>query len=531
MKQFEVVRKQIEYVSKALEIVLFLIMERSLGLEGSGFFLVSLMTFSMLWLFFGEYLPDALAKLIRVRRSKGQHNSVREIRFIAFFCQLFMGILGSLIMLALGTLLADKVYLCTYAELMIWILSPVIFLRGMTFLFLGFCQGEGYELPAVITCIARPIAIYGIGSAISIMTGNYGEKVSAVLKQERFTPMYTATGWSIAFVLAELLMLAIVIVSFIGTKRKNQNRDEDSLRASVSVQGYVGALFRNVKYKILIRFLEMFPIVIGMMIFFHKEKEKAPLTYGTYFVGYFAICLIAYYLMCAVIVPFWGRVYGHNKQGEKRLARITFHGGIHLVFVLAGAISVSIAMLPSQFGGLAGFTSPQLVKVVVPGSFWILFMSLAFYFSRMMMRMKKNLLCVCTAALCDILFLMLFLIFGKDEKMGILALVYACLISSAVYALMLAGLTISIIGGKVKWLQVLWIPAIGVAIMGGIQYICVKFLGMYIKDLFIVVGVGGLGIFFYLCGLLFAKNFDEEELSLIGSGKFLFGLGKMLGVF
>ena len=126
---------------------------------------------------------------------------------------------------------------------------------------------------------------------------------------------------------------------------------------------------------------------------------------------------------------------------------------------------------------------------------------------------------------------MLFLIFSKDGKMGILALMYASLLSAVVYALMLAALCVSVIGGKANWFQIIGLPAVGLAIMGGIQYVCVKFMGMYLKDLFIVVGVGGLGIFFYLCGLLFARNFDEEELSLIGSGKFLFGLGKMLGVF
>lgn len=531
MKQFEVIRKQIEYLSKALEIVLFLLIERSLGLEGSGFFLVALVILSFVWLVFGENLPDALAKIIRVRRSKGQFESIKSIRIIAFFSQLLFGLIGSFCMLILGTILAEKVFFCNYANLMIWILSPVICLRGLTFLFLGYCQGEGYELPAVITCIARQIAIYALGLFFSIMTGSYGEKVSALLKQDQFTAMYTAAGWSIAFVIAELLMLFIVIASFFSTRKKSYKKETDSMKASVSVRGYIGAIMRNMRYKTLVRVLEMVPVIAGMMILYHREKEKAPLLYGTYFVGYFAVCLIAYYLLCAIIVPFWGRVYGHNKQGDKRLARITFHGGIHLIFVIGGAVSVSIAMIPSQIGGIAGFTSPNLIKVVVPGSFWILFMSLAFYFSRMLMRFKNNLICMILAFVCDVLNMMLLLIFLKDEKMGILALMYAGLISTAVYAFLLAALSVSMIGGKANWFQILCLPAVGLAIMGGIQYISVKFLGMYLKDAFIVAVIGGLGIFFYLCGLLFARNFDEEELSLIGSGGFLFGLGKMLGVF
>ena len=531
MRQFEVKRKQIEYLSKALEIILFLIIERSLGLEGSGFFLIALVLFCTLWIFFGENLPDALGKIIRTRKSKGQYKSIHDIRMIAFFCQLIYGAIGSLIMIGGGTVLGEKVFLCSYSSLMIWVLSPLIFLRGMTFLFLGYCQGEGFELPAVITCIARQVTIYGIGSVFGVMIGNYGDKVSALLKQEQFTAMYTAVGWCLGYVLAEVIMLVFVFFSYLGKRKKTQNNESDSLKANVSIQGYVGAIFRNMNSKMLIRFLEMFPVLLGMMIFYHREGEKAPLSFGTYFVGYFAICLLGYYLLCAVIVPYWGKVRSFFKQSDKRLGRITFQGGIHVVFMLGGALSAIMVAMPAQIGGLAGFTSPNLVKIVMPGGFWILFMSLAFYFSRMLMRFKMDKLCLIVAGVSDVLFLMVFLIFWKDEKMGILALMYASLIATGLYAFLLGVILIPMIGGKVNWLQIVGFPLLGLVFMGGIQYVCVKLLGMYLKDLYLVLGIGGLGIFFYVCALLMIKNFSEEELSLIPSGGFLFGLGKMLGVF
>lgn len=531
MKQFEVKRKQIEYLSKILELVLFLIIERQLGLEGSGFFLIALMIFIMVWTFFGESLPDSLAKIIRIRRNKRQFESIQSIRWIAFICQFLYGMLGSFLMLLIGTVLGEKVFLCPYSSIMIWILSPLIFLRGLTFLFLGFCQGEGFELPAVVTCLARQIVIYCMGTFLGTMTGQYGEKVSLLLKKEHFTPMYVATGWCVAYVIAELIMLAFVILSFLGTRRKKQSAETEGMRASVSFPGYLSAIFRNMSFKVLIRFLELFPVAIGMMVFYHKEGEKAPLTYGTYFVGYFVICLMAYYLLCSISVPFWGKVYGFFKEDDKRLGRLAFHGGIHLLMVIGLSLSVTMAVMPSQVGDLAGFTSPNMVKIVVPGSFWIVLMGFAFYFSRMLMRLKKNALCIGIAALCDILFLMVFLIFWKDEKMGILSLMYAGLITAGVYASLLGAISIQMIGGRVNWFQVFVLPLVGAAVMGGVQYVCVKFLGMYLKNLYIVAGIGGVTFLLYCSGLLLARNFSEEELSVIPFGGVLLGLGKMLSVF
>ena len=163
MRQFEIKRKQIEYLSMALEIVLLLAIERKLKLEGMGFFLIPIMLFAVAWTFVGESLPEVLAKLIRIRRSKGQHKSVKNIHRYSLICQIALGAIGTILMLTVGTYLAETVCVCPFASLMVWILSPLLFLRSMSSLLLGYCQGEGFELPAVIVCILRIVVIYGFG--------------------------------------------------------------------------------------------------------------------------------------------------------------------------------------------------------------------------------------------------------------------------------------------------------------------------------------------------------------------------------
>ena len=68
-------------------------------------------------------------------------------------------------------------------------------------------------------------------------------------------------------------------------------------------------------------------------------------------------------------------------------------------------------------------------------------------------------------------------------------------------------------------------------IVGAIQYVCVKLLATYLKDLYLALAAGLAGFILFWCGLLLARDFGEEELSVIPFGGLLYSLGQMLGVF
>lgn len=531
MKQIEIRRKQIEYLTKAVEILLFLMIKKKLGLEGSGFFLVPLMLFTMFWPYFGETLPDALARLIRVRRNKGQYKSVKSIRWYAFLCQFVMGAIGTFLMLTLGSFLGERVFGCTYAGPMIWILSPLLFLRGISNLFLGYFQGEGFELPGVVSCVLRVIAIYAFGMILGGVSGEYGSKVSALLKGERYVGMYAGEGWCLGILMAELLVILVLFVFFLGMKGKKRNGDFEAVKDTASLPGYVSAVFQNKIYVSMVLFLEQFPVFMGMTLYYKRVGAKAPVTYGTFFVGYLAVCIFLVRLISALAVPYWPKVGGFFRQDDVRLGRVCFHGGIHLILSLSSILAAGVSAMASQVGALAGFTSPDLVKVVVQGSALIPFLCLAFYFSRILMRFKKSLLVIGMGILSDVLFVMIFSMMWSDEKHGLLALTYAGLISVGVYAVLLGAIAIQLVGGRMNWLKDVVIPLFLAVAAGILQALCVKFVGDKLESLYVVLLVGAGGFVVYWCALLYLRNFTEEELSVMPGGNVILSFGKMLGIY
>lgn len=531
MKQFETKRKQIEYLSMFLEVVILWSIAKTTGMEGMGFFLAAWIPYVILWAVLAENVPDAVGKMIRFRKSKGQYKSIRSLKQLTLFWQLLTGACGSVLLLCLAGVLSKNVFHSVYSKLMIWILAPLVLLRALSALFLGFSQGEGTEFPAVMAAVVRPLLTYVFGIFLSAGMRGYGEKVSLLLKQDCYTAMYSGAGWCLAMTAAETIVLLLSILSYLRIRRKSRDGENEGRKSSDDYPALLWTFYGNMGGRILVRLLEIFPIFVGMTLYYSKTEENAPSGFGSYFVGYLAVCLAVVFLLNAVTVPLWGKVAGFRRRDEKRMACVTFQGGIHLLFSLGFWASVSFSVLAAQMGGFVGFTSPNLVKAVVPGSFWILFMALSFYFSRMLIRLGKSLIAVGMGVLCDVLFLLIFLILWSNASMGILAFLYACLIAAATQAVLTGALCMQMLGLQLEWLKVFGIPFFAGAAVALLEFLAAKFVAVYLGNGLTVLAVGGVGLLIFLCALLFLRNFDEEELDVIPLGAILHSLGSMLSVF
>lgn len=531
MKQLEVKRKQVEYLAMIAEIIIALQLEKRLGLEGLGIFLIPITIFYFFYILTACNIPDALGKMIRVKKSKGQFRNVQRIKTMALFSQLVVGAVGTALMLLLGSMLAGKAFHCTYAVLMVQILSPLVLLRCITSVFLGLAQGEGSELPAVITCILRVALVYGLGIFFGNMLQGYGQKVSDLLKQEHYIAMYTGAGWCIGIVCAEAVVALVAALSYLGTKKKKHSAEGEGMRTTDGFGTYITQCFQNTKYRIAIQLMEYFPIAGGMMLYYHKTLQKAEIGYGSYFTGYFSVCLLVLFFLHILTVPFWGKIGGFIRHDDMRQARTCFHGGIHLIFSLGLILCGTLSVMPMQIGALLGFTSPNLEKIMIPGSFWILFISLAFYFSRLLMRLGKSFLVLGISALHVVLYFMLFMILWKNGDMGLMALMYAGVIAGGVYAALLGALSKQLLGGKLPVVQMFGMPVILALIICLSEVLLVKFLYGFLGNLLTVVIIGGVGILLYFLGLVLLRSFYEEELRLMPGGGVLLMLGEMMEVF
>ena len=217
MNQVEVKRRQIQSFSYVLACINIWVFGKSIGDNGLGYLAAAVLVFALFWVLTGKNLPDRMGRMLRGRNARGQYRNVSRMRKNMMLFQIAEGLLGTVLCMSLGWILLEKVFLVPYGSMILWILSPALFLRCIQSVFLGYFQSEGSEMPSAVSSVLRHVFFLGLGLVFLGIFRNYGEKVSLLLKRADFTSMYGAMGIAVGMLLSEVLVLLFVFVIYRGS--------------------------------------------------------------------------------------------------------------------------------------------------------------------------------------------------------------------------------------------------------------------------------------------------------------------------
>lgn len=113
-------------------------------------------------------------------------------------------------------------------------------------------------------------------------------------------------------------------------------------------------------------------------------------------------------------------------------------------------------------------------------------------------------------------------------KAGILALVYAGIMGSAVCCVLLGIITYKQLRVGDLWLQIFIIPAGAACITGVLCLLLARLISPHLGDAVTLIVCGALSAVVYWGLLLLARNFSEQELENIPGGKWIISFGQML---
>ena len=335
MNQVEVKRQQIQGAAHILGLVTILIFSRMVGDNGIAYLGAAYEIFSFLLILLGRNVPDALGRMLRSRKAKGQYRNVSRVRRYVMVFQGMAGILGSLILAAGGTLLMKEAFGMPHGAVLMLILAPVFFLRMINSVLLGYFQGEGTELPTAATAVLRQVLFLGLGFLFLKLLKEYGEKVSALLLQDDFVAMYADMGILIALGVSELLVLVFLLVIYRGNGSNRKNVQE-GMRTTDSFGRVVKILYGNMFSATLIQLFMHLPIWIGLL-FLHRsmaDKSLYVTQYGVYYGNYLIPCMVLLLIIDILMAAASTRVHAFLKKEEHKYARIAFQGNLHGVVAL-----------------------------------------------------------------------------------------------------------------------------------------------------------------------------------------------------
>lgn len=528
MNQVEVKRRQIQYFSYALACINIWVFGKSIGNNGLGYLTAAILVFTFFWILTGKNLPDRMGRILRGRNAKGQYRNVSKMRKNMMLFEVAAGLLGTFLCITLGWVVLEKVFRVPYGSMILWILSPALFLRCIQAVFLGYFQSEGSELPSAVSGVLRQVFYLGLGLLFLGIFRAYGEKVSLLLKKEDFTSMYGAMGIALGMLISEVLVLLFVFVIYRGSM-SGRREMSDGMKGTDSFLTQMRTLLPGMGGDILRQLLLLLPFGLGL-VFFQKNSEdiySSVSTYGVFLGRYFTTLLFPILLFCAGLLPGIARMDSHIRKKEERYARSAFQAGMQGSFLHGIYLTALAAVLAAPMGQTIDAASGTvLTEMLTLGSSLTLWGLLLFYFSLILRLRRKNHLVLTGYGVADIVFCVTMLITLNHENQSS-GLALGLVLGTAAGAVVLGIFSCMQMKTSPDLLRTLAIPMGSCCACGllafGLEKIFLPHLGAVVTVLLELVITGVLYWF-----LLFALHcFREQDLTYIPGGRILKTFGKM----
>ncbi|MCM1045425.1 MAG: hypothetical protein NC417_07930 [Candidatus Gastranaerophilales bacterium] len=533
MNQAEMKRRQIISIASMLNMIALLLLGNCMGENGLAYYAAAYEFFWLLWCLAGGSVSDALGRMLRERNARNQYKNVSQMRRYVMLFQGSVGLAVSVLSALTGSLVVKYVFHVPHGSFLVLMLAPMLFLRTIGAVLLGYFQGGGSEFPTVASSVMRPVLFVGFGLLFGNLFKGYGEKVSALLGRIEFVDMHSAIGVSLAACLTEFLLLLFLLILYRGNSGLGRV-EQTGMRTTDSLGNVLRVFYGKMRASMLMQALERFPVWLSLILLGKcaAMMEGAEAAYGIFYGRYLALVCAVIFLIDALVVPVSVKVQSYIRRDDLRSADDLFQAGLHGAVVYGIFFAVFVGMMGQDIAALFGKDGVEITaKMFQFGSMIVLFAGVSCFFVRILSLAGKKALIVLSLCVMDLVYLVSVLLFLNLGHAGVTAYVYGGVIASGGLCAVLGFLVCFLLGMRIDWIRTVLIP-VGCACVAGLLImllggLIVPHLGYAVTVLVCLAAAWVL----YFVLLLLLRNFREQDLKNLPGGVWIRFLGQLLRIY
>ena len=510
MGKGEVRKKQIQYYSYCIGALLFLMFGKLIGNNGIVYLAIAMETMSLCMVLLGDGVADAYSKMLRIRRKRGQYFDAlivtRRIRVI----QCVLAILFSVLIFVMADSIALKLFQMPKAALVIRILTPVLFLRMIGTLLIGYFQSFGAYSVIGIIYILRQILFWLLGSALCKNRMAYGEKVAGLLKNSDYVGMYGAIGLAIAIVITEVIVLTALIIYYFLVEH---NYDKKKMDRNLHMAEPLGVTLRNYTYlssnHVLLGYIKRILVIVPFILLISNVNDA-----GVFYGKFLVLCSIPVLLLCSRYALLYSRLCSLIRNKDNRMTRENIQTGILYTWSVSLLVAVLFSVMAPQISD-AFFAQDAVMKSFLQyGSVLIVAVTMLIYLSIVHIAHNRKIECFGTLIFTVILNLILSKsMYSKSSKPE--TLILSSVISLFIGALILTALAVYLYNLRMEYIPIYVLPLICVGVSGVIVLLMTKSMTPHIgSTISCFIGVI-LGTVLYVAALSLCRVFSDQEVERI----------------
>lgn len=533
MGQMELKRKRTLVIAAIIWMVNRIVMTNLIGESGIGYLAAAQECFLLFFIITIYSIPEAMAKLMRIRIQKGQAKNARKLFQCVFALSLFYLLIGAVIFWGLSELLMGRVFASPLSTFTFKMLFPTYALGVFIQIYRGYFQGMGSMVPTMISKIMNSFMAFVGCIAFTLLLLNYGEKVSKLLLNEEFKAEFGSTGVVIGFIPAALFVLFFLIFLYFTNKRNlNKIINKDSGRNTENVGEMIYVLLLTMIPNILIALFVLAPNAVGMIIYNHlvvKETVAGFVTYGTYYGQYLPIVFILVFLIYLLGCSLGNSVVVCFKREEYRHAKERLSAGLHYAVVTGAFLTGMVLVLAEPIlNMLFGAATKEGIWMLQIGSVMILLGICTIFVINVLLGIGRHKTVILNSAISFVAYIIGCILFVRLFKWGISGIIGAWILQMLLLLFLNSFMLMRNIKFKIEWIYAFAIPG-GTAILTSIiMMLLSKALISLVGSILTVVIAVFVGVFVNLMMLLALRGFKETELKLFPGGAIIKKIGTLL---
>lgn len=509
MKPSDVLRKQIQYYSYALSAILLILYGKTIGNNGLAYLAMGIEVVSIFYIFIGDGVSDIYSKMLRFRRQKKQFYGALAVKKRIAICQIVLGAVFFLVTLFGADKLSCVLFHTDKAAILIRILCPLLILRMLSSLYNGYFQSFGFQFPVILVSVARPILFLIFANILSDKLLQYGDKVSALLKNKDFYGMYGAIGLTLSILISEIILFLISAVFYL---LNNHNYDKEKAKEGFmksepipeTLGNYAYQITPNVFFGIIKKLLILFPFIML------ADNEMRGIFYGKYLM----ICCIPVFFVCSRFALLHSKIKSACHNRNMQLISEYIKVGIQYTWVIGLLATALIAILTPQICGSLWPGESNTVSLLQKGAFLILPVLMLIYLSMVHMSQNRRFECFLALIVTVILFVISSkIIYAKNPTVD--GLMTAAIISLYIGMLLLGVITVFMYCRNMEYVPIFFLPLLCISISGVVIILISKLLSPHIGNAvcFVVCMILGMVLYWGALGIL--RVFTELEIEKI----------------
>lgn len=487
MNQAEVKRKQIQFYSYAVCMMILIHFGHLLGSNGLAYFMVGFVAVTFFMQFLANAASDAIGKMLRYRRKRGMFLNAHVVRKRVLIIFSAVSIVSFLIVFCTAETLASKLFGVSNAGLIIRILSPVLLLRMLVSFWQGYFQSFGSQLQTMFGSVLRPLFYFIFGKGFCNKLLEYGNKVSALLKNDDFGGMYCAAGLAGAVVLTEIIIFVVMLVFyFISDRKSDKDKSKDGLQSLESWKETIGAYGRLSTLGICMGLLGYLMLILWMVLL--KNKMQIGVFCGRFLV----VCTLASLLIGARYYLIYAKTMHAIKGEHNRHIRDVIQIGLKYAWCFGILGCMLIAVLAPQISHTF-FEGDTMVQGMLQKGSLLLPLVMLFAYWVLVHVAHRRYLSVFISLGAEVLLFILLAVFMKGRMADpMMAVLYAGIIALAIACVGLGTVTINMYRLQIEYIITFILPVACVGMVGLVLMAASKLLTPHI----------GNEVCFYLCAIL-----------------------------